>query len=104
MAAKVDEEVERIEADLREVSAKIRPTKPGPWIMCHIVVIEDIERHPEGTNAEFLAMPRVGENVTGFGVVEEVSHGPMLTGGGSSLPHPYVTLFVRREAKDANRT
>jgi hypothetical protein len=103
MVQESDEETERIEADLREISAKISPTKPGPWIMCNIVVIEDMESRPWGTNAEFLAIPRVGEGVSGFGVVEEVSHGPALTGD-SSRPTPYVTLFVRRGVQDAHRT
>lgn len=72
-------------------------------IRCNIVVIEDMEQHPEGMNAEFLTVPRVGEFVSGFGRVDSVSHGPMLPDG-SSLPYPYVTVFVSREGGNANRT
>jgi len=66
-------------------------------LACNIVAIEDMKSHPEGVNAEFLAVPRVGEYVGNFGRVEQVNHGPAMLGDASSLP-PYVTLFVRRHA------
>lgn len=95
--------VGQIESDLLEISRSSGGISPGAWVKCHVVVIEDIDTHPEGINAVFVAVPRVGEYVSGFGVVEEVTHGPTLPDG-SSLPYPYVTLYVRRNARDAHRT
>jgi len=87
---------------LRELP-QTRVSDPALWVTCNIVVIEDIETAPWGVNAEFLTVPRVGEFVGGFGRVDSVSHGPMLPDG-ASLPYPYVTVFVSREGKNADRT
>lgn len=72
-------------------------------VRCNVVVIEDMKLHPEGVNADFLTVPRVGEFVADFGRVMSVTHGPMLLDG-SSLPYPYVLVFVSREPNNANRT
>lgn len=91
-----DEIAQRIAADLADMNERDKLRNPA-WIKCTVVVIEDMEAHPEGTNVQFLSVPRVGEFVVGFGEVKSVSHSPMVPDG-STLPFPYVTLFVQSQS------
>jgi hypothetical protein len=77
-------------------------------IRCRVIILEDIS--PDsfesivGVDADFLVPPRLGEWVSGFGIVERVAHYPFRPDD-PVYGRPSIVLYVtRKDAEDAYRT